>query len=102
MGKKTDKDHTNGVDRFDNEQGYTFHNSNACCGECNIMKKEMDYSIFMDKLKNIHENCFKKEMKPPSICVVNILNHNKNKLNSDKRKAISQLKKQAIRLEIVE
>ena len=28
--------------------------------------------------------------------------NNKNKLNSDKRKAISQLKKQAIRLEIVE
>jgi hypothetical protein len=41
-------------------------------------------------------------MKPPSICVVNILNHNKNKLNSDERRAISQLKKEAIRLEIVE
>jgi ribonucleoside-diphosphate reductase beta chain len=39
----------------------------------------------MDKLKNIHENCLKKEMKPPSICVVNILNHNKNKLNSDEQ-----------------
>ena len=84
------------------KKGYTFHNSNACCGECNIMKKEMDYSIFMDKLKSIHKNCLKKEMKPPSICVVNILNHNKNKLNSDERRAISQLKKQAIRLEIVE
>lgn len=97
-GKRTDETHTNGVDRFDNEKGYTFHNSNACCGECNIMKKQMDYSVFMDKLKSIHENCFKKEMKPPSICVVNILNHNKNKLNSDERRAISQLKKEAISL----
>lgn len=97
-GKRTDETHTNGVDRFDNEKGYTFHNSNACCGECNIMKKQMDYSVFMDKLKSIHENCLKKEMKPPSICVVNILNHNKNKLNSDERRAISQLKKEAISL----
>ena len=91
-GKKTNENHTNGVDRFDNEIGYTFHNSNACCGQCNIMKKEMDYSIFMDKLKNIHENCLKKEMKQPSICVVNMLNHNKNKLNSEERKVKSQLK----------
>jgi len=94
-GKKTDETHTNGVDRFDNEKGYTFHNSNACCGECNIMKKEMDYSIFMDKLKKIYENCLKKEMKPPSVSVVNILNHNKNKLSAKECKEISKLKKQA-------
>ena len=92
-GKKTNENHTNGVDRFDNEIGYTFHNSNACCGQCNIMKKEMDYSIFMDKLKNIHENCLKKEMKQPSTYIVNMLNHNKNKLNSEERKVKSQLKK---------
>ena len=93
-GKKTNENHTNGVDRFDNEIGYTFHNSNACCGQCNIMKKEMDYSIFMDKLKNIHENCLKKEMKQPSTYIVNMLNHNKNKLNSEERKVKSQLNKQ--------
>ena len=95
-GKKTNENHTNGVDRFDNEIGYTFHNSNACCGQCNIMKKEMDYSIFMDKLKNIHENCLKKEMKQPSTYIVNMLNHNKNKLNSEERKVKSQLKKQQL------
>jgi len=95
-GKKTNENHTNGVDRFDNEIGYTFHNSNACCGQCNIMKKQMDYSVFMNKLKSIHENCLKKEMKLPSICVVNILNHNKNKLNSEERKVKSQLKKQQL------
>ena len=78
-GKKTDENHTNGIDRFDNEQGYTFHNSNACCGQCNIMKKEMDYFDFMKKLEKIYENCGKKEMVKPSVCVVNILNHNKNK-----------------------
>jgi hypothetical protein len=93
-GKKTDKNHINGIDRFDNEHGYTFHNSNSCCGQCNIMKKEIDYSIFINKLQKIYENCVKKEMKPPSVCVVNMLNHNKNKLNSEERKAKSQLKKQ--------
>lgn len=86
-GKQTDNNHTNGIDRFDNEKGYTFHNSNACCGQCNIMKKEMDYFEFMQKLQKIYENCGKKEMKPPSICVVNILNHNKNKPCFEKRKA---------------
>jgi hypothetical protein len=91
-GKKTNENHTNGVDRFDNEQGYTFNNSNSCCGQCNIMKKEMDYSIFMKKLQKIYENCGKKEMKPPSICIVNMLNHNKNKLSSEKRKENSRLK----------
>lgn len=95
-GKKTNENHTNGVDRFDNEIGYTFHNSNACCGQCNIMKKEMDYSIFMDKLKKIYENCLKKEMKQPSTYIVNMLNHNKNKLNSEERKVKSQLKKQQL------
>ena len=81
-GKKTDENHTNGVDRFDNEQGYTFNNSNSCCGQCNIMKKEMDYLLFMNKLKKIYENCKNKEMKAPSVYVINILNHNKNKLFS--------------------
>jgi hypothetical protein len=56
------------------------------------MKKEMDYSIFMKKLQKIYENCGKKEMKPPSICIVNMLNHNKNKLSSEKRKENSRLK----------
>jgi hypothetical protein len=95
-GKKTNENHTNGVDRFDNEKGYTFHNSNACCGQCNIMKKEIDYSVFIDKLKKIYKNCSKKEMKQPSTYIVNILNHNKNKLNSEERKVKSQLKKQQL------
>lgn len=86
-GKKTDDHHTNGIDRFDNTKGYTFHNSNSCCGQCNIMKKEMDYFEFMKKLQKIYENCLNKEMKPPSICVVNILNHNKNKLCFQNQKA---------------
>jgi hypothetical protein len=51
------------------------------------MKKEMDYFEFMKKLQKIYENCGKKEMKSPSICVVNILNHNKNKICFEKRKA---------------
>ena len=86
-GKKTDENHTNGVDRFDNEQGYTFNNSNACCGQCNIMKKEMDYLLFMNKLKKIYENCENKEMKVPSVCVINMLNHNKNKLCSTQKRS---------------
>jgi hypothetical protein len=35
----------------------------------------------------------KKEMKQPSTYIVNMLNHNKNKLNYEERKVKSQLKK---------
>jgi hypothetical protein len=58
------------------------------------MKKEIDYSIFMNKLQKIYEKCIKKEMKHPSVYIVNMLNPNKNKLSSKERKAKSQLKKQ--------
>jgi hypothetical protein len=89
-GKKSNEHHTNGIDRFDNTQGYTFHNSNACCGQCNIMKKESDYDVFLAKLQKIYENCVKKEMVKPSVTVTNILNCNKSKLSYDERKAMKK------------
>jgi hypothetical protein len=89
-GKTSNEHHTNGVDRFDNTQGYTFHNSNACCGECNIMKKQTDYDVFMDRLQKIYENCVKKEMKPPSTRITNILHCNKMKLSYIERKAVKK------------
>jgi len=92
-GKKSDENHTNGIDRFDNERGYSFHNSNACCTECNIMKKDFDFFLFLERLQKIHENCSKKELKQPSARIINIMNFNETRLGRDERRPASCWKK---------
>ncbi len=42
-----------GVDRKDNEQGYTLQNSVPCCGICNFMKKAATYDDFIACCKRI-------------------------------------------------
>jgi len=53
-GKISTRTHKNGVDRYDNELGYTLENCRSCCGECNYMKCEYSYDDMFDKLKLIH------------------------------------------------
>ena len=53
-GKRSDKNHTNGMDRFDNSLPYIIENIKPCCGECNYMKNDYIYSDMIDKLKKIH------------------------------------------------
>lgn len=45
----------NGVDRVDNELGYTFSNCVPCCGTCNLMKGTLSYEKFMSQMKTILE-----------------------------------------------
>ncbi len=92
-GKKTTETHQNGIDRFDNERGYTFHNSNACCGQCNLMKKEIDYQEFLDHLLKVYNYSSTKELKDPGVRITNILNRNIARLTRDERKAASESKK---------
>lgn len=54
-GKKSDKTHTNGMDRFDNTLPYVLENIKSCCGECNYMKKNYVYSDMIEKLKKIYK-----------------------------------------------
>ena len=42
-----------GVDRFDNNIGYTEENCVACCNYCNYMKRSSEYSKFLDCIKKI-------------------------------------------------
>jgi hypothetical protein len=93
-GKKTDENHMNGIDRFDNDIGYTLANANACCGQCNIMKKEMDYNVLFDKLKNIYENSIHKTQSEPSVYITNILTPNKNKKSKEEIREASRVKKE--------
>ena len=53
-GKKSDKTHTNGMDRFDNSLPYLLENIKPCCGECNYMKKDYVYSEVIEKLTKIY------------------------------------------------
>lgn len=46
--------HTNGIDRFDNNIGYVSENIRPCCFECNVMKLDMLFDDFINKLTIIH------------------------------------------------
>jgi len=100
-GKKTDETHTNGIDRFDNEIGYTTNNVNTCCGQCNFMKKDIEYDVFIAQLHKIYKCSSKKEMVKPSVCIVNILSPNINKKSkielSEDAKKRKQIKRQTTR-----
>jgi hypothetical protein len=54
-GKKSDENHTNGIDRFDNIKGYFIDNVNSCCGECNFIKKDYRFDDIINKFKLIYE-----------------------------------------------
>ena len=57
-GKSSVGGHINGVDRYDNTQGYILLNCRPCCGTCNYMKKQLPFDDFVNKLKKINEyNC---------------------------------------------
>jgi len=43
----------NGVDRFDNSKGYLLENCKACCGHCNLMKKDRTYESICNNATQI-------------------------------------------------
>jgi hypothetical protein len=55
-GKESTDTNINGVDRVDNNVGYTIANCKACCKECNHMKNSYPLDVLMEKIKRIHEN----------------------------------------------
>lgn len=46
----------NGLDRVNNENGYTSDNVVTCCGRCNRMKREMSYEMFIIHIKQIADH----------------------------------------------
>lgn len=53
--------HYNGVDRIDNNQGYSVANCAACCGTCNKMKLDLSIAEFLQKIELIHQNTNRKQ-----------------------------------------
>lgn len=48
----------NGIDRKNNNEGYTKDNSISCCGICNQAKMDLGHDEFLEKIKLIYENHF--------------------------------------------
>jgi hypothetical protein len=47
----------NGIDRVDNEKGYTLDNCVPCCKRCNRLKMDLSQSFFFDHIVKIVEKC---------------------------------------------
>lgn len=46
----------NGIDRVDNNKGYTSNNVVACCNTCNFMKKDIPQNEFIKWIKRVYES----------------------------------------------
>jgi len=53
-GIKSDNSHRNGIDRKDSSLGYKHDNCYPCCSECNYMKNNYSYELFIEKLYMIY------------------------------------------------
>lgn len=56
-GKPYSNLNLNGIDRINNKKGYTLNNCKGCCYDCNIMKNDIDYIVFMNKILDITMHC---------------------------------------------
>ena len=54
-GKIGTETHQNGIDRFDNLQGYTEENTRSCCSECNYLKRDYPYEAWIQQLTQIYQ-----------------------------------------------
>lgn len=82
-GKEGNRLHNNGIDRINNQEGYTITNIQPCCSECNYMKRDYNMNDWIDKMRKIYYNNIqdKKEV------------INDNEINSNKRIVKNKQKK---------
>jgi hypothetical protein len=118
-GKLSTKEHQNGLDRIDSSIGYIKNNVYSCCGNCNYMKNNYSYKIFIDKCVLICNKLNKKtltiEDTPIQNEVVEIKNEvvvpeqkvkemrtivKGNKLSSDDITELARLRKQKSRADL--
>lgn len=52
------EDNSIGIDRIDNDKGYTLDNCRPCCSICNYMKRDEPLDVFLEQVKKIaiHSN----------------------------------------------
>jgi hypothetical protein len=81
----------NGIDRINNNIGYTLDNCETCCGDCNFLKKTLSLNDFLIKCALIafrHEDNLDEllDMWTPSRFLVK----NEKKLSGEQRKELSE------------
>jgi hypothetical protein len=57
-GKSSTDTYHNGIDRFDNDLGYTMENVRSCCTTCNMIKKDAKYEDFVAHIKKVYDRMF--------------------------------------------
>ena len=55
----------NGIDRVNNDKGYTLDNVVSCCPECNYMKMSLSLEGFLNRIHIIEENMKLKKQSTP-------------------------------------
>jgi hypothetical protein len=89
------KNHCNGVDRIDNNEGYTLENSRTCCGDCNLMKKILSHEDFLTQVARIakrHKDRLQELL--DSWSPSRFTKNNENKLSKEEREKLSAQKKE--------
>lgn len=98
-GRISNSNHINGIDRVNNEKGYTYDNILSCCGDCNFMKKDMSWDFFVVKCARIsrtHESRLKHLKNiwtPSSFIAKNKLKPSKEELKIAREKRNNERKK---------
>ncbi len=80
-GKNNTNLHINGIDRINNNIGYTINNCVSCCGECNYFKKDFLLNLIYNKCNLITNNPILNEFKIEiNKNIQNYIEYNKGKL----------------------
>lgn len=56
----------NGIDRLNNNMGYTIENTVTCCSSCNYFKNRLDYNDFINIICKIYNNLIDKNIIVPN------------------------------------
>lgn len=86
--KKTSTTHSSGIDRKNNEIGYTQSNCVSCCSECNYMKGALDDAEFVEVCSRVSNHTIRNPLKIPEIkkCMISVTLRKKHDVSQEKFK----------------
>lgn len=94
-GKQNSLDHLNGIDRVNNDVGYTKENIKSCCWDCNGLKRDYKLDDLFTKMMKIHDNTKNDIINDNKASVDNTRRiPNKNKKSKEEIREAAKLRKQ--------
>lgn len=90
--RKSDDNHTNGIDRYDSSKGYIIDNCRTCCADCNYMKKNLSHDDFLYQcafIADTHKERLRDLLKIWTPSKFQEINKNKKRLTEEEKKKIS-------------